>query len=1221
MFHLLAGICFIILTILILRGFLAGESLFIYRDVLGFDPQLSLYNAITSFSLEAVRRILFLGPFLTIITALNLPPLMGQKITFVLIHFMIGFLAYFASYKFLSSRLSQHGHKAIFVASLIFGFFYLFNPRVAQGLSITGWGYAFSYALIPIIFYYYDKSLREAKLTSIFVTSILISLAIAATAQFLASLPIFVLLPWFLATLIRKVRKHESVFPMLRATVTIFGLCLAISFYWIYPTIQTSITGSPPQPDYLLTNQMLDTFSSTASLSNVVRLMSSWWPYVNLTAIINESLWTSLTFVIPIAAIGSLVFMKDSRLRYDLIALGLISAFIIFFAKGTQPPLPQVYPTLYDIPVVGWMFRLPSSIAVYLPFYFGMIIAFGLYKILSMNTKRITSYAKVILPSFLIVSVSLIGWPMFTGDFGGVYKNNNINSASSPLESNYNVKVSQNVFAVFGNNDTVASFSSELNPDRTSVLQVDYNGHLHNDSTIPSQLVLDNNDPLQALRFQYADKESIMIKPFLATRDHDPGQVWSIAGTNDPLHGPFHTYLKKFGVTNADNDYGEGLVFTWAESKLDIPFEITTEDSYHMFVRLLRSQAGGTMTISTDNKAQDISTKDGIDRFVWKDMGIVDLAHGRHTITLKNSDGLNAVNLFLLIPMKAMPQLDSTIKNTLEQSTLIYYLNNKDFFKEGKFIQEEFVTQQGGNFDKSVAGQLKVPHQATSFSLQFQVLQNDGSNSSYIIKDLKLAPRYEKFLLAQDFEDPSQLQAWHVNRDKFISIQDEDKNPISRAHSMRIDIANGTSAGWEVISTKSIPVVDNLDLKYQFTAAAQGTSSPHAKVIYYDINNKIIKNDIVFRSPSNNYLQTFEKNLRTPPRTESMVLQFWVQPNFRNNTTFKVDDLKIERVYPSKIFDNNFETFRNLNPANLHTITEPQSLEVQDNENHTSDKWLTIQTYPISVNRDLQLDYNMQLTGRDINQLDARALYYDNTEEQKNMNDKPNSISIAPGASIFSDIDILKSGSYTIALKTLNCQECGPVTVNIAGESTEVPLKKDTEQFQWHTISTNLSEGKTTLNIYASSQTYIDSILIYSSAHGQTLDSIIGMDQVPDITYQYEKIDPTKYVIKTNATKPFMLVLERDFDSLWSASVNGKEYRSLMLFPKTNGFYIDEKGPLEITVEYKPQQWFIQGSIVTITSIIAVTGVSIWQNRKRTGSFFDYLSTSISKYTSRRTEH
>jgi hypothetical protein len=156
------------------------------------------------FNLDATRRILYLGPFLSMTTTLGLSSLTAEKVSFLVGYFMMGFLAYMACYKFLRSRVIDDKHKRlIFVVALLFGFFYMYNPFMAQGNGMNVWGYAFSYSLIPLIFYYYDKSLRDPRFANILVTSVLISMAIAGTAQFLVGLPFFILLPWLLFLCVR----------------------------------------------------------------------------------------------------------------------------------------------------------------------------------------------------------------------------------------------------------------------------------------------------------------------------------------------------------------------------------------------------------------------------------------------------------------------------------------------------------------------------------------------------------------------------------------------------------------------------------------------------------------------------------------------------------------------------------------------------------------------------------------------------------------------------------------------------------------------------------------------------------------------------------------------------------------------------------------------------------------------------------------------------------
>jgi hypothetical protein len=76
-------------------------------------------------------------------------------------------------------------------------------------------GFAFSYLMIPLVLYYFDKILNERKMKKIIITSLLIPLALAGTTQFLVLLPILILFPWLVVVCIQRLR--YEIFPTLRA--------------------------------------------------------------------------------------------------------------------------------------------------------------------------------------------------------------------------------------------------------------------------------------------------------------------------------------------------------------------------------------------------------------------------------------------------------------------------------------------------------------------------------------------------------------------------------------------------------------------------------------------------------------------------------------------------------------------------------------------------------------------------------------------------------------------------------------------------------------------------------------------------------------------------------------------------------------------------------------------------------------------------------------------
>jgi hypothetical protein len=908
--HIVAGIIFLTLAIITIREFLFGGSLLIYRDIIEFDPKLYLYDALNVFNVDATRRLLYLGPFLSMTTILGLSSLIAEKLSFLVGYFITGFLAYIACYKFLLSRVTdQKNRNFIFIAAMFFGFFYLYNPLMAQGFGMTAWGYAFSYSLIPLIFYYYDKSLRDTRFLNMLITSFLISLAIAGTAQFLVGLPFFILLPWLVFVSIRKIKFREPVFPAIRASLLIFSFWFAISFYWLYMNMLIIGHGVTIGPDYIVTNQMLDTFSSTASLTNVLRLMSSWWPYINIEPIPAGFAWTFLSFVIPIAVVLSILLLRYDKLKFELIIFALIALFIIFLAKGTQEPIPELYPFLYGVPLVGWMFRNPTaSIAVYLPFYFGMIITFGIYSLLRLRFKNtIQNCIRFACPAILVVSIVSVGWPLFTGDFGGIYQDNNKFVGNTVREESDRIDVGGENIMVFGDLDKVKTAESLFPKNYYSLIMT---GHdldiLRQNKIIPDKVIVDDKEDL---RFYLRDNDSVVVAPFISTRNHSPSKVWSVAGTDDPLHGPFHSYLEFFRINNTDTDYNKGLVFTWNKDRLDIPLEVNDRTDYHLFVRYLENERGGEMKVSLNGRTVSVFTESSENKFVWKDIGIFDLANGKHTLTLENFNGLNAVNMFVLIPSHSLIELNDKVEDFINRNKLIYVLEGEDLFVQ-------------------------------------------GSEKKTII--------------------------------------DEDSN-------------------------------------------------------------------------------------RTALR-------------------------------------------------------------------------------------------------------------------------------IAPHSIAYRDITIPKTSNYTIAINAKTCEECQTVNVTIGSVSKEFLLRSYTEEFRWIYFPVTLEAGKTNLRVYSEEGADIRTVLIQSDNNNESHDRF-ALPQASALISDVKKVSPTRYEISVSAERPFMITFNRTYDSLWSAFVNGKEYGSLMIYPSINGFYINDRGLLDIIIEYKPQNWFIHGAIITIITLVGSAGYLLWQKHETIANY------------------
>jgi len=99
---------------------------------------------------------------------------------------------------------------------------------------------------------------------------------------------------------------------------------------------------------------------------------------------------------------------------------------------------------------------------------------------------------------------------------------------------------------------------------------------------------------------------------------------------------------------------------------------------------------------------------------------------------------------------------------------------------------------------------------------------------------------------------------------------------------------------------------------------------------------------------------------------------------------------------------------------------------------------------------------------------------------------------------------------------------------------------------------------------------------------------IVFDNNVPRITFQ--KINPTKYIVNVNASKPFFLVFSESYHKDWVAYIDGRripnEYH-FMANGYANAWYINKTGSYDIILEFWPQKLFYVGSAISIITLIS----------------------------------
>ena len=177
-----------------------------------------------------------------------------------------------------------------------------------------------------------------------------------------------------------------------RTTLSILFITLftiLFSLYWILPALSFSFEDVSLRPRYAVTYlKTLNKMSQEIDLFDVIRLMGDWYrPRLKLGPFVGQHVWIPLTFIIPICIISliiiSLAFRSklNSKINYYFISFALVSLIIMFFNKGTQPPMGELYTVLYSMPLIDWLFRVPSKFAMLLAFYVTMIVTLGFFNI------------------------------------------------------------------------------------------------------------------------------------------------------------------------------------------------------------------------------------------------------------------------------------------------------------------------------------------------------------------------------------------------------------------------------------------------------------------------------------------------------------------------------------------------------------------------------------------------------------------------------------------------------------------------------------------------------------------------------------------------------------------------------------------------------------------------------------------------------------------------
>lgn len=169
-----------------------------------------------------------------------------------------------------------------------------------------------------------------------------------------------------------------------------------------------------------------------------------------------------------------------------------------------------------------------------------------------------------------------------------------------------------------------------------------------------------------------------LITPYRHTSHSDPLSGWSMARVQGGVADPrFQEALSAMDIDvwSWDFDFGDGIIFTIAPgADITVPCRAPHDGLYVVLSRYLLCSKGGALSFSVDGHEVTVPTMGAANGFRWHLLSTVPLDRGRHELTIRNIDGLNAVNVVALIPGKQFAGRRRQVASLLSNVSTVHVL-------------------------------------------------------------------------------------------------------------------------------------------------------------------------------------------------------------------------------------------------------------------------------------------------------------------------------------------------------------------------------------------------------------------------------------------------------------------------------------------------------------------------------------------------------------------
>ena len=335
-----------------------------------------------------------------------------EKIFFTVLVFLNVNCMLFVSYFLLRKHYS---FESSLIGSIFASFLYTFNPTAIMHIN---WSlHWMAYILLPLVFYFSHKLITDKQLKYAVLLGILVA--------FVGVEPHWLFFYSFLITIyiifnLRANRKSIlRILCLFLASILVF---LGISSCIILPSLSYSLAQGLLSPSYVVTSELVDTYSKHADIINTIRFLGKTgyqpgdWDIIAGEGAPSSAVfpyWLVATFSIPLIAFMSVLLNRRKRVVLFFSTVFILS---IILACGTKL-LGVAYYALVNLPM-GWIFRVPTKWLWISVFSSSILVCFSISAIYVSLSK----YRRIVIPVLLgiIILVSLSSWQLFTGNASGI---------------------------------------------------------------------------------------------------------------------------------------------------------------------------------------------------------------------------------------------------------------------------------------------------------------------------------------------------------------------------------------------------------------------------------------------------------------------------------------------------------------------------------------------------------------------------------------------------------------------------------------------------------------------------------------------------------------------------------------------------------------------------------------------------------------------------------